>query len=249
MKRFFLLCLVPALFASCGSAPEPAPESVKLGGLADELAKSDVVFFGEEHDNLLGHQQRFLLFKQLHSRRQDMILTMEMFERDVQKVLTQYLVGEIDEKSFLAQSRPWTGYAERYRPFVEYAKGHGIHVVAANAPRPLVRKMRTEGWEAVSSSPWAPRRTTAPKDQYWENFKKAMSGHMGTDEERIYAFYRAQCLWDDTMAESIVDALKAAHAEGRKPLVVHLVGKFHAEDAGGTQTKVLERMPRRSSAS
>jgi uncharacterized iron-regulated protein len=116
-------------------------------------------------------------------------------------------------------------------------------VIAANAPRPLVRKLRTEGWEAIAGSPHIARKTTAPKDAYWERFKATMQGHMGTDEERIYSFYKSQCLWDDTMAESIADALEAAHAEGRRPLVVHLVGQFHVQSGGGTKIKLLERMP------
>ncbi|PIE24089.1 MAG: hypothetical protein CSA62_04595 [Planctomycetota bacterium] len=239
----FLPSLLLVFLASCASGPKSVPKVVGLGDLAGELAKSDLVFFGEEHDNLLGHQQRFLLFQQLHARRPDMILSMEMFARDVQEPLNQYLEGKIDEKSFLAKAKPWPQYAQRYRPFVEYARRHGLAVLAANAPRSMVRKMRKEGWEAIAKSPWVPRHCTAPKDLRWTKFKEAMSGHMSVSEENLYKYYQAQCLWDDCMAESIVDALAAARKKGRSPLVVHLVGKFHVEDQGGTLVKVLERMP------
>jgi uncharacterized iron-regulated protein len=249
MRALFVLLL--ALLPACSSMTDAEGHSegattsgaMNLSDLQKELKGADVVFFGELHDNTLAHQQRFMLFQKLAAERGDVIVSMEMFERDVQTVLTQYLAGEITEKEFLAASRPWGGYSQHYRPFVEFAKQHGFHVIAANAPRPLVRKLRTEGWEAIAGSPHIARKTTAPKDAYWERFKATMQGHMGTDEERIYSFYKSQCLWDDTMAESIADALEAAHAEGRRPLVVHLVGQFHVQSGGGTKIKLLERMP------
>jgi hypothetical protein len=53
--------------------------------------------------------------------------------------------------------------------------------------------------------------------------------------------YEAQCLKDDTMAESIVGYLNARPY--RRPLVVHVNGKFHSDYGLGTVSRVLARRP------
>ena len=66
-----------------------------------------MVYFGELHDNVTGHQVYAELAKLLADRRTDLVISMEMFECDVQGVLNDYLRGRIDEATFLKHSRPW----------------------------------------------------------------------------------------------------------------------------------------------
>ena len=72
-------------------------KELTLPQLADELASRDVVFFGELHDNVAGHQAYAELARLLVNRRNDLVIAMEMFERDVQGVVNDYLRGRIDE--------------------------------------------------------------------------------------------------------------------------------------------------------
>lgn len=216
------------------------PPPVGLDAVADELAACDVVFVGEEHDNDVGHLQHYQLLRMVHAKRGDLVLSMEMFERDVQVVLDRYLRGEIDEAAFLADSRPWGNYREHYRPMVEYAKRHGLPVIAANCPTPLARKVAKEGVAAAAGDPNAATETSSPKDGYWEAFQAAMSGHGGVDEDTIYSFYQAQCLKDDTMAESI---LAARDGKDPAPLVFHVQGKFHGDEGMGAAARVSWRAP------
>ena len=56
-------------------------------------------------------------------------------------------------------------------------------------------------------------------------------------------FYLAQCLKDETMAESIADAFQrsaAAHAT-----IVHVNGAFHSDYAQGTAAAARRRLPGR----
>ncbi len=230
------LCLLASLSAC-------VTPKMGLEDLADQLAAADVVFFGEEHDNGFGHRQHAMLLRLLHDRRPEMALSMEMFERDVQPFLDEYLAGEIDEEEFLKNSRPWKGYPEFYRPMVEYAKANGMAVIAANVPRPLASKVSKEGLEAVQGDPNVARESSAPRDRYWTEFKAAMGGHGGVDDATMYSFYEAQCLKDDTMAEAITDYMQAALRRGDRPLVVHVCGKFHSDASLGTVARVQERMP------
>lgn len=235
--RLLLTLSLPVLLGACATAPGPR---VSLEDLVADVSTYDVVFLGEEHDNDVGHLQQLLILKMLHSEHPALVLSMEMFERDVQETLDDYLAGTIDEEEFLADSRPWGNYRTHYRPLVEYAKKHGLRVIAANVPRSLAGKVSSEGVEAVVGDPHAARQTSAPKDEYWTAFQAAMEGHGGVDETTIYRYYQSQCLKDDTMAEAIVDVIQASDPP---PFVVHVNGKFHSDARLGTAARVSWRMP------
>lgn len=212
-------------------------KEMTLAQVADELATRDVVYFGELHDNVAGHQVYAELSKLLANRRPDFVLSMEMFERDVQGVVNDYLSGRIDEAAFLAHSRPWKDYVRDYRPLVELARERKLDVIAGNLPRQVAGKVASkEG----STSPFLPRATTAPLDRYWELFGETMKGHPGADGA-VDRMYRAQCAKDDAMAEGIADYL-ATHPH-RQPLVIHCNGNFHSDYGLGTAARLAQRAP------
>jgi uncharacterized iron-regulated protein len=212
-------------------------KEMTLAQLADELAARDVVFFGEVHDNVAGHQVYAELAKLLADRRPDIVLSMEMFERDVQGVVNDYLRGRIDEAAFLRHSRPWKDYARDYRPLVELTRQRKLDLIAGNLPRPVAGRVASkEG----SMSPFLPRVTTAPLDRYWELFGEAMKGHPGADVG-LERMYRAQCAKDDAMAEGIADYL--ATNPHRQPLVIQCNGNFHSDYGLGTAARLAQRAP------
>lgn len=97
--------------------------SLSVSELADEVKGADVIFFGEFHDNAAIHELEEALFEALYDKKgRDLVLSLEMAEQDVQSVLDAYLKGEVDEETYLAQSRPWPNYKEAYGPVVEFAK-------------------------------------------------------------------------------------------------------------------------------
>ncbi|HQR06781.1 MAG TPA: ChaN family lipoprotein [Gemmatales bacterium] len=229
--------------------PDPVPTStyrilhtrtgkeMSLGQLADELAGRDVVFFGELHDNIVGHQVYAELARLLAERRPDMVIALEMFERDTQGVVNDYVRGRIDEAEFLKNSRPWKDYARDYRPLIELAKAKRLDVIAGNLPRPVAAKVASkEG----STSPFLPRRTTAPNDRYRELFDETMKGHPGADGI-VDRMYLAQCAKDDAMAEGMADYLLSN--PHRQPLVLHDNGNFHSDYGLGTAARLAQRVP------
>jgi uncharacterized iron-regulated protein len=212
-------------------------KDLPIAEVADELASRDIVYFGELHDNVAGHQVYAELAKLLADRRPDFVLSMEMFERDVQGVVNDYLRGRIDEESFLKHSRPWKDYARDYRPLVELARDRAQDLIAGNLPRPVARKVASkEG----SQSPFLPRSSTAPFDRYWEAFAETMKSHPNA-EGVVERMYQAQCAKDDAMAEGIADYL-ATHPH-RQPLVIHCNGNFHSDYGLGTAARVTQRAP------
>src|SRR5262245_14970879 len=161
------ILLTAALGAGCAVpvrvvAPANLAADVPRERLAADLAAADVVVFGERHDATALHAEHLRILRELHAQRADLVVTMEMFERDVQPVLWQYLVGDIDESEFLARSRPWPNYGTDYRPIIEFARANRVEVLAANAPRATVARVRDRGIQALEPSPFVAHRTTAP---------------------------------------------------------------------------------------
>lgn len=231
--------------------------------LLAELAKIDVVFVGEQHDDPATHRiERAILEGLARRRRANVIVSMEMFERDTQSSLDDYLAGRLSEEEFLKASRPWPRYATDYRPLVEFARAHNWKVIASNVPRRIASQVSKQGLDAARSGPDADRKLVAaelacPTDDYFKRFAEVMGkGHPGADQKQpdkkqeeeqramIERFYQAQCVKDETMAESIANA-SGQQVNGQSgPLVVHFNGAFHSDYRLGTASRVVRRLPK-----
>ncbi|MEQ9449588.1 MAG: ChaN family lipoprotein, partial [Rhodospirillaceae bacterium] len=132
------------IYTDGGNVP-PAQMSVEQA--ADLLSGFDVIFLGEMHRHPGNHLAQMMLFRVIHERAPDLALSMEQIERDVQPIVDDYLAGRIGEGPFIEQTRAWGNYRTSYRPLVEYAKDHGLPVIAANAPGDVVRCVGLEGPE------------------------------------------------------------------------------------------------------
>ena len=213
------------------------------------IARADVVFVGEQHDDPNTHRLERALLDGLARRRGDVILSLEMFERDVQDRLNQFSRGALPEADFLASSRPWPRYATDYKPLVDLAVERKWPIVAANSPRPIASEISKGGLDVLNNKgeselEWVAHDWDCPiDDEYYRRFDEVMRGH--TSAAEMGRFYAAQCLKDETMAESIVKAWSTASAanSGTRPLVVHYNGSFHSDYGLGTAARVKRRLP------
>ncbi len=226
---------------------------LQWGAMADALARHDVVFVGEQHDDPATHRAEARLLDALAARRGRVMVSLEMFERDVQPLLDDYGVGRLPEADFLARSRPWGNYASDYRPLVETARARRWPVVAANIPRPLAQVVSRGGLAALDTLPaghgrlYAAERRCAPEGEYFRRFGQAMGGMHGhgaapdsaAASATLARFYEAQCIKDETMAESIVRARDV----WRGWMVVHYTGAFHSDHRLGTVERLARRLP------
>jgi uncharacterized iron-regulated protein len=218
-----------------------------------QLAKADIVFLGEKHDDPGTHRLQLAILEGLDRRREGaIVLALEMFERDVQPALDAYLTGSSSLEQFLAASRPWPNNSADYQPLVDYARTHNWPVIAGNVPRRLAQAVSRRGLGALDSLPAADRAFIAaelscPRDEYWRRFRATMgdmSGHgvQMTPEQvdaMVQRFYEAQCVKDETMGEAVA----LAH-EAHRTLVVHANGSFHSDYRLGTAERVKRRLPR-----
>jgi uncharacterized iron-regulated protein len=200
--------------------------------LADKLAQVDAIFIGEIHNDSLTHVWEFELLKAVHRRFPDLGISMEMFERDVQPLLDGYLRGEVTELVFLEKSRPWKNYTKAYRPLVEFAREHGLPVLAMNVPRRYAGRIAMQGMldqTALHDSEkvWVAKKIKILEGEYRDRFMKVLEdpgqpqAMARMNPENLYA---AQCLKDDTMAESI-DTFLQSHPDFK---IVSYQGDFHS---------------------
>ena len=230
-------------------------QDVDFGALVQRLTEADVVFFGENHDDPETHRVEFGLLDAISRSGRPIILSLEMFERDAQPLLNEYLAGRISESDFLAKSRPWDRYVTDYRPMVELAKAKGWPVIASNIPRPMASAVGRKALAALDTltpleRSWAARDIKCPEDAYRARFMETMRGHGSggaapaagdtLPTAAAVRFYLAQCIKDETMAESIVES-----RNGRSPnaIVVHYDGAFHSDYRQGTVDRVKRRAP------
>ncbi len=229
---------------------KPDGQPATLDDIVAALARVEVVFIGESHDDPGAHALQRDLLQAAHARygtdaaaeKRQVVLSLEMFERDVQLVLDEYLAGLIPETQFLACSRPWNNYQNDYRPLVEFARAHHLPVVAANPPRRYVNLVSREGRDALIRLS-QPARTLLPPLPYgaasadyeakFRSLMAGMHGAAGGDGERrmpdLSRMLDAQSLWDAGMAHAIAETL----AQVPRALVMHLNGRFHSEEGLG----------------
>jgi uncharacterized iron-regulated protein len=221
-----------------------------LEDIIKAVEKTDAVFLGEQHDDTTAHALQMQIFKAVfekYGKEKRVALSMEMFERDVQIVLDEYLKGFISENHFVSSSRAWGNYKTDYRPLVEFAKENKLDVIAANAPRRYVNMVSRLGRDSLNQLSPEAKKWLAPLPfaEASEAYAKKFNGLMGdmTDSmtpSQHNAMLASQSLWDATMAFSISEYLK----QNKNSLVVHLNGGFHTENRLGTIDHLLKYNPK-----
>ncbi|MXV15935.1 ChaN family lipoprotein [Hufsiella ginkgonis] len=213
----------------------------------DELVKNvknaDVVFFGEEHNDSIGHYLENRIFEKLYDNYgEKMALSMEMFENDVQIVVDEYLKGLIREKNFIKDARAWSNYKD-YRTMIEFAKSKHLPVIAANAPARYTNMVTRGGLPALNGLGKAAKAYLAPlpidtaTGAYYEKFVTTMGGHSAMGGMKIY---QSQNLWDATMASSILRYLK----KNKDAKVFQVNGRFHSDQKFGAAAQLARYAPK-----
>jgi uncharacterized iron-regulated protein len=185
---------------------------------------SDIILFGEYHNNPISHWLQLELTRDLHENN-DLVLGAEMIEADNQEALNQYLNGEIDQKGLDTMARLWNNYETDYAPLVDFAKANELPFIGTNIPRRYASMVfRKGGFTALDDLSDLEKSWIAPLpikfDAELPQYKKMldmMGGHGGVD------IVKAQAIKDATMAHFILEN----YEEGNTFL--HYNGAFHSD--------------------
>ena len=212
--------------------------------LLKDCQKADVVFFGEEHNNPIAHWLELELFKDLFADKgADLIAGAEMFERDDQLLLDEYLSGAIKTKNFEEEAKLWNNYATDYKPLVEFAKANKLPFIGTNIPRRYASLISSKGLEALADLSEEAKTYIAPLPievdlnlPGYQEMLKMMGGHSAGPVN--LNFPKSQAIKDATMGHSIAQNLKKGH------VFIHYNGTFHSDLQEGTVWYLMKYAPR-----
>ncbi|NVO86641.1 ChaN family lipoprotein [Hymenobacter sp. P5252] len=225
------------LFAAAG-------KPVGYEAMLKKLAAADVVFFGEQHNDPIAHWLQLQLTKDLLRVKQgQLVLGLEMFERDVQPLVDQYITGELDDETFEAGSRPWPNYGTDYKPLLLLARQQKFRVVGTNVPRryaSLVAKGSLAALDTLSATTktWLPPLPVTVDYELpgYKNMVK-MFGVDAAHAAGVQNIIQAQALKDATMAFFLNQARPAGH------LLLHLNGSYHSDNHDGILAYLRQQNP------
>lgn len=235
MKKLFVFCFICSLIINPILSQKPAYLIYKDGNkvqwqdLLKAANSSDIIFFGELHDNPIAHWLEYELVKDLFSQNSNnLVLGAEMFETDNQLILNEYLSNLINEKNFLDEAKLWQNYQTDYRPLVEFAKKNNLKFIATNIPRRYAAAVNYSSFSALNKFSNEALNFIAPLPIPFDSTldcyasMRQMPAMSRAHTSKLY-LDQAQAIKDATMAWNIIKNL----ADNKKFL--HFNGAYHSD--------------------
>ncbi|MDR6969152.1 putative iron-regulated protein [Flavobacterium arsenatis] len=205
--------------------------------MLQKAESSEVVLFGEHHDNSIIHWLQLELTKDLAEKKQ-LVLGAEMIEADNQKQLNQYLKDEINQKQFDTLARLWNNHKTDYKPLVDFAKEKKFDFIATNVPRRYASLVYKQGFEALDK--------LTPEEKSWMAplpiaYDKNLPGYvkmlemMGDHANENLP--KAQAIKDATMGYFILQNVQP------NSVFVHYNGTYHSDNFEGINWYLKKEKP------
>lgn len=234
MKFLRSVLVFALLFPVCVFAQKPAYQLFSKKGkkttydkMVQEATGTEVVLFGEHHDNPICHWLQLELTQDVAAKKA-VVLGAEMIEADNQPQLDDYLDGKIDQKRFDSVARLWKNHKTDYKPLVDFAKEKKIKFVAANIPRRYASMVAKKGMESLAELSEQEKSWMMPQPMPYDpnlpgyvNMMKMMGDHANDN------FPKAQAVKDATMAHFIVHNLQPGN------VFIHYNGTYHSDNYEG----------------
>ncbi|MEY1640575.1 ChaN family lipoprotein [Tenuifilum osseticum] len=219
-------------------------DKVVYQSVVSAVKNSDLLLFGELHDNPIAHWLELeLTVDVFEATKGNIILGAEMFEADNQLILDEYLGGLISQQRFEAEARLWPNYKTDYKPLVEFAKSKGLKFVATNIPRRYAAMVSAGGFDTLQSLSVMAKSFIAPLPvEYDPNLgcykgMLSMMGMPGKGKSNPEYFPMAQAIKDATMAYNITRNTSSGK------VFLHFHGSYHSNNYEGICWYVKRKMP------
>jgi len=228
-------------------------KEVSINDIVEDMKAYDVLFYGEEHNDSVTHFLEHKILESLFAKYSNAVtLSMEMFERDVQPIMNEYLTSEIKEKSFKKDARAWGNYRD-YKPMIEFCKKNKLDVVCANAAGRYSNLAGRKGQKALMALPKESKKYFAPlpydtaSGKYYDKLMGLSHDAADTSKKAPplkgmggFSLIMAQSLWDATMAYSISEYLKT----NKTKKVFQVNGRFHSDEGFAAVTQLKKYNPK-----
>ncbi len=246
-----------ALLAGCATtgsslalpkAGGPIPVSLKREPTAaeqafwEQIAPARVLYIPETHNNNNDHEYQFDVMKGLKARGVDFVIGWEMFDETQQPLLDQWSGRQINTETLLEKTdwqRHWGVQSVLYEKMLRWSLGEGVASVALNAPQSLSHKMATGAEFTPEERAMLPG-GFQPLHGGYEHFAEQMNQnpHGGVaGGGNLSNFYKAQLVWEQTMASRLLEFLSTHPATK----VVVLLGRGHVDGGFGVPAYVRQK--------
>ncbi len=190
-----------------------------------KITSHELILFGEYHNNPISHWLQLEVAKAIFDKEIPLVIGAEMFERDNEVQLQQYLSGNLSKKEFSEQVRLWSNYATDYEPLLLFAKEKQIPYVSTNIPRRFASKVFKEGgFDALNKLTDEEKSWIAPLPipfdiglKTYQEMLQMMGGEHANPD-----IVKAQAIKDATMAHFTLENLP------EQGIFLHLNGSFHS---------------------
>ena len=205
-------------------------KKAKFKNMIEDASKADVVFFGELHNNAIGHWLQLEVAKALKEKSgKSLILGAEMFESDQQIILSEYLDGMVSSRNFESGTHLWKNYSTDYKPLVDFAKDNNYPFIATNIPRRYASYVAKNGLDSLKLNlDKHSQLFIAPLPIAYDPELPGYKGMMhGGGMPGFPYLPQAQAIKDATMAHFINKNLK------ENSLFLHFNGAYHSQNFEG----------------
>ena len=213
-------------------------KKVTFDKVVQAAEKTEVVLFGEFHNNPICHWLQLELTKEIAAKRQ-VVLGAEMIEADNQTQLNNYLADKITQKQLDSTARLWPNYKTDYKPLVDFAKASKLPFIATNIPRRYASMVHKKGFEVLETLSDEEKSWIAPQpipyDKDLPGYTQMMT-MMG--EHTSPNMPKAQASKDATMAYFITKNLQP------NSVFIHYNGSFHSDNFDGINWYLRKYQPK-----
>ncbi len=215
--------------------------TISFEKMAKQLAKKEVVLFGELHDDSIAHVLELELSSYFYNQfPNSFALGAEMFETHQSSYLQKYLAsGNLN--ALTDSTKLWSNFASDYFPTLQFAQVNQIPYYATNIPRKYASLVFKKGINALDSLTVKERALICPLpfpfDSTLSQYKECIQ--MGIDMHASgMNFALAQAIKDATMAWNITNALRTNEK------LLHFNGSFHSNYYQGIYWYIKQYRPK-----
>lgn len=221
----------------------PTGIKIQFSDLINFFSCANVLYVGEIHANKASHEVQLKVLKAYYEKFGDTVaIGMEMFTRPYQPFLDQWVAGEIDETKFLEETRwdkEWGYDYDLYKDILDFAREKKIPILALNAPKDMVKFVRKKGLKNLNKEELEKLPEIDTSDYFHRVYlKNAIEQHVNISAE-FERYNDIQSLWEEYMAQTIIEYLSSWEGKGKKFLA--FVGNGHIVYDFGIPKRVFRR--------
>lgn len=231
MRVFSLYILVLLMLAGCAGLPadyrtisDGKSVPLSLEEILRRVENERVIFIGEGHTRAEDHLVQIEVIKHLHEKNKNPVVALEMFTRDHEPYLAQWVEGTLTEKEFKdIYYGFWNVPYKHYKKIFAYTRQKEIPMTGINARDALIKEIARGGPSAIPAETL--RKLKFTDCTLHPDYKKTLGldGNKIKHEEKLPYLCEAQRLRDTIMAYSLMEIID----KNESPVIV-LLGAAHA---------------------